>query len=59
MGGQKFKRSKIAEGENYMIKGSKVCYNFHDSFNKGINPVIGKISAQRVQKKSKYYIYKK
>ena len=31
MGGQKFKRSKIEEGENYIIKGSK-----------GINPVIGK-----------------
>ena len=48
MGGQKFKRSKIEEGKNYIIKGSK-----------GINPVIGKISAQRVKKKSKYYIYKK
>ena len=48
MGEQKFKRSKIEEGEIYIIKGSK-----------GINPVIGKISAHRVQKNRKYYIYKK
>ena len=48
MGGQKFKRSKIEEGENYITKGSK-----------GINPVTGKISEKRVQKKSNYYIYKK
>ena len=59
MGGQKFKRSKIDRGENYIVKGSRVCYNYHDPCNKGINPVIGKISTQRVQKENKYYIYEK
>ena len=51
MGGQKFKRSKIEEGENYMIKGSKVCYNYHDPCNKGINPVIGKYQHREFRKK--------
>ena len=34
-------------------KGSNICYNYHDPCKqRGINPVIGKISAQRVQKKA-------
>ena len=49
MGGQKFKRSKIEEGENYIMKGSKV-----------INPIIEKILARRESsEKKQILIYKK